>query len=310
MQRHQHVLAIVEIAAHPLDLVGIDVRRRHLHRRRQVDDQLVVRRRLHHLDHRVADLQRHFQLGAGKALRRILEAVTAARLLRHVGDHLRRVDGDLLDPGDVLLEHHPALQLRRRIVEMHDRPLAPSSASKVRVISSGRHCTSTCSDTSSGTSPSSTHQRAKSKSVCEADGKPISISLNPMSSSSWNIRALRSCPIGLISDWLPSRRVDRAPDRRLGRSLGRPGPVGQVDRRIGWYFSAAFGMPFGPDAVCAVMIVSRFLAQSREPRAWRHQPASGRHVAFRKKCKVERGAGVPRGGFDRRTLLNEPGDRR
>ncbi|MNW05314.1 hypothetical protein D3C71_2015470 [compost metagenome] len=50
------------------------------------------------------------------------------------------------------------------------------------------------------------HQRAKSKSVCEAEGKPISISLKPMSSSSWNMRALRSWPIGSTSDWLPSRR--------------------------------------------------------------------------------------------------------
>ena len=73
-------------------------------------------------------------------------------------------------------------------------------------MSSGRHCTSTCSDTSAGTSPCSMHQRAKSKSVCEADGKPISISLKPMSSNSLNMRALRSWPIGSISAWLPSRR--------------------------------------------------------------------------------------------------------
>ena len=47
MQRDdQDILAVVELAAHPFDLVGIDVGRRHLDGRRQVDDQLVVGRRL------------------------------------------------------------------------------------------------------------------------------------------------------------------------------------------------------------------------------------------------------------------------
>ncbi len=47
MQRDDQVFAVVEVAAHPFDLVGIDVGRRHLDGRRQVDDQLVVGRRLH-----------------------------------------------------------------------------------------------------------------------------------------------------------------------------------------------------------------------------------------------------------------------
>ena len=42
MQRDDQVLAVVELAAHPFDLVGIDVGRRHLDGCRQVDDQLVV----------------------------------------------------------------------------------------------------------------------------------------------------------------------------------------------------------------------------------------------------------------------------
>jgi hypothetical protein len=121
MQRDDQVFAIVEVAAHPLDLVGIDVRRRHLDGRRQVDDQLVVRRRLHLGDDGVADLQRDVQLGAGKALRRIFEAIAAAGLGGHVGDHLGRIDGDLLDTLHVLGKHHAALQFAGGIVEMHDR---------------------------------------------------------------------------------------------------------------------------------------------------------------------------------------------
>lgn len=55
--------------------------------------------------------------------------------------------------------------------------LAPRQASKVRVISSGRDCVSTCMVTSSGIALSSMISRTKSKSVWLADGKPTSISL-------------------------------------------------------------------------------------------------------------------------------------
>jgi hypothetical protein len=44
-RREHHAVATGEIAVHPLDLVGIDVGRRHLHRGREVEDDLVVRRR-------------------------------------------------------------------------------------------------------------------------------------------------------------------------------------------------------------------------------------------------------------------------
>ena len=54
---------------------------------------------------------------------------------------------------------------------------APSSAWKVRSISSGRHWVSTWMCTSSGIAPSSMISRTKSKSVCDAAGKPTSISL-------------------------------------------------------------------------------------------------------------------------------------
>src|SRR4051794_34669586 len=46
----------------------------------------------------------------------------------------------------------------------------------------------------------------KSKSVCEAAGKPTSISLYPIWTSSMNMRRLRSGDIGSIRAWLPSRR--------------------------------------------------------------------------------------------------------
>ena len=54
---------------------------------------------------------------------------------------------------------------------------APSTESIVRWISSSRDWVRTEIVTSSGMAPSSMRERTKSKSVWEADGKPISISL-------------------------------------------------------------------------------------------------------------------------------------
>src|SRR5690606_40344020 len=45
-----------------------------------------------------------------------------------------------------------------------------------------------------------------SSDLCEADGKPTSISLKPIFKSCSNMRSLRSTLMGSISDWLPSRR--------------------------------------------------------------------------------------------------------
>ena len=57
-----------------------------------------------------------------------------------------------------------------------------------------------------GIRPSSMSIRTKSKSVCEAAGKPTSISLKPIATSSSNISSLRAGFIGSIRAWLPSRR--------------------------------------------------------------------------------------------------------
>ena len=48
--------------------------------------------------------------------------------------------------------------------------------------------------------------RRKSKSVCDADGNPTSISLKPIVTNWSNIRRLRTGSMGSIRAWLPSRR--------------------------------------------------------------------------------------------------------
>ena len=121
MQRQDHRLAIAEIAVHPFDLVGMDIRGRHFHRRRQIDDGRVGGRRLPHIHHRLAHLQRVIQLGAGKAFRAVLEAQIVRPAFRDaVGHHLRAIDGDLLDAVTVRLEDDAALQRRGRIIQMQD----------------------------------------------------------------------------------------------------------------------------------------------------------------------------------------------
>ena len=116
-------VATGQVAAHPLDRVGVDVRGRHLDGGGQVDDQRPLGRRLDDVGDRVAHVLGVLQLGAGVGLRGVLEPPLRVRVLRRLLDALARaVGGDLLDRFPVGAEHHAALQDRRRVVEVHDRP--------------------------------------------------------------------------------------------------------------------------------------------------------------------------------------------
>jgi hypothetical protein len=84
--------------------------------------------------------------------------------------------------------------------------------------------------------PSSTHQRAKSKSVCEADGKADLDFLEAHVE-----QQLEHARLAVVAHRVDQRlvavaQVDRAPDRRLVDALARPGAVGQPDQRIGLVF--------------------------------------------------------------------------
>ena len=83
---------------------------------------------------------------------------------------------------------------------------APTADSTVRRISSSRDWVRTMMVTSSGIRSSSISLRTKSKSVCEADGKPTSISFRPICTSISKKRSFFSGLIGSIRAWLPSRR--------------------------------------------------------------------------------------------------------
>jgi hypothetical protein len=112
---------LVDVSMAPFDLVRIDVRCAHLDRRRKVEDHLLVRGRLPHVDDRIRDLLGKVELGAREALGRILEYEFRRPVVgRQPLDQLGAADRDRHDALSVEAEDHPALQLRGRVVEVHD----------------------------------------------------------------------------------------------------------------------------------------------------------------------------------------------
>ena len=178
--------------------------------------------------------QRELELGAGEALRRILEHAisvpgsASASLL----DQLGAAHGDVADAGCTsMLEHDAALQARGRVVEMDDRALGAAAGLEGALDQLGpalrQHLDG---DVVAGSSSARCSSRTKSKSVCDADGKPTSISLKPMSTEQLEHARLAVVAHRLDQRLVAVAQVDRAPDRRLGDDLGRPLPV----RRSGW----------------------------------------------------------------------------
>ena len=125
VQAQDHAVAARQVPVHPLDRVGVHVGRGHLDGGRQVDDQRPVGRRVDHVDHPGADLQRVLQLGARVRLRRVLVEDVGVRgvdlrvLLAEPGAG----GGDVGDAVAVQAEDHPALEGGGRVVEVHDGPL-------------------------------------------------------------------------------------------------------------------------------------------------------------------------------------------
>ena len=121
VQRQDDVLAVLQVPAHPLDAVGVDVGRGHLDRRRQVEDHLAVRARLEDLGHLVADPGRELQLGTGVGLRRVLVVDLRVRdRLLELAAQPRALQRDVDDAVLAQAEDDLALQDRRRVVEVHD----------------------------------------------------------------------------------------------------------------------------------------------------------------------------------------------
>ena len=95
MQGEDHILPVVHILAHILDLARVHVGHGMLHCAGQVDDYLIVRRGLPYVQNRVADLQGVLHFRPRKALRTVLEGKVSIRLLRQLLQQRRAVHGNL-----------------------------------------------------------------------------------------------------------------------------------------------------------------------------------------------------------------------
>ena len=136
----------------------------------------------------------------------------------------------------VQAQHHLAHHRRRGVVQVHDGALARPAATRRCGGSAARAPASAPgSSRRRGCRSSSISLRTKSNSVCEADGKPTSISLKPISTSVSNMRSLRGDVHRLDQRLVAVAQVDAAPDGRAGQHGVGPGAVraGAPARRRG-----------------------------------------------------------------------------
>ena len=125
VQGQAHGLALGQVAAHPLDLVGVNVGGGSLHGRRQVEDDLAVVRGLPHAHDGLAHVKRVVALGVDEDLRGVLIAedrVLVEDLLGAGHDLAGAVDGELADLVAVHAEDDIAEQGRQGVVEVDGGP--------------------------------------------------------------------------------------------------------------------------------------------------------------------------------------------
>ncbi len=125
-------VTVLQVLVAALDLVGIYMGHAHFHGDGQVDDHRAVRGGLHYVQHGVAHIHGVVQLGAGEALRAVLEEEVALVFLAQLLDQLGAVGGDLLDLFLALVEHLLPLGHRGGVVKWITARGAPLTASKVR----------------------------------------------------------------------------------------------------------------------------------------------------------------------------------
>lgn len=126
MNADDHCIATRDIAAKPFYLVGIDIRRRHLDRGRQVEDRRALGRRLPNVQHPLANIEREIRLGEAEGLRRVFEGPVGLRALQAFLQHRSDAgDGQIGDLVPLHPEDDAAKQRSRCVVEMNDRLARP-----------------------------------------------------------------------------------------------------------------------------------------------------------------------------------------
>ena len=120
VHRQDDRVPLGQVAMHPLDHVGKDVRRAVLHRRGQVDDALVLRRGPPGLHHGIHHPLGERQLGIREHLGRILEAPLGLGMLGHqLLDQLRLAHRHLDDAILIHPQHHLAHDRCTGVVDVH-----------------------------------------------------------------------------------------------------------------------------------------------------------------------------------------------
>jgi hypothetical protein len=121
MHRQHDAVAVREIAVHPFDLVGEDVRRRGFDGGGQVHDHLVTGHRAPDLRHSVADLACERELGHAERLGRVLVGpVRFGSTRRLFLDEARAFDGERFDVLFRRIEDDPPERRTDRVVKVHD----------------------------------------------------------------------------------------------------------------------------------------------------------------------------------------------
>ena len=225
------VVPVRQVPAHPLDLVGVDVRGGPLDRARQVEDDLAVRPGLPDVHDAGADIEREVQLGVHEDLGRVLVAEVGAlqELLGVLHDVPGALDGERLALVAVDPEHHPAEDRGRRVVHVHggharadqrlDRALDQVLASL------GEH-----RDPDVVGDTVFFDQLADEVEVGLAGGREADLDLlvaQPDQQLEHRVLAGRAHRVDQRLVAVPE--IGRQPARRRGDGLGGPGAVGEVD---------------------------------------------------------------------------------
>ena len=125
-------VAVFEVVAHILDLVGVDVGHRQLDGDREVDDRFMVGGRLPDVQDGVADLQRVVGLGAGEGLGGVFKPQVGVgillKFLRQVVKQLGARDGDFEDFFLGFAEDLLPLGEGGGVVEVDNRLFDPAEA--------------------------------------------------------------------------------------------------------------------------------------------------------------------------------------
>ena len=233
MQAQQHVLAMIQAARHPFDRIRVDVRRRHLDSRGQIDDDLVVCSRLEYLEHLVADVERELELGSCVALGRVLVEDLCPRC-ECLGRPAQAspLQSDVDDALLVGAEHDIALQDARGVVEVNDRLLCTPDG-LIGAVDQGLACLGEDLDGDVIRNQVLFDQRPNEVEVRLACARKSDLDLlvahfdEQVEHDALALRAHR-IDEGLVA----VAKVDRAPHWRCGDVLGRPGAIGQIDREL------------------------------------------------------------------------------